>query len=193
MTTVVRKLKKRKDGKLEWQRLRDLYEGMFLHGSCYIFAIALHEGLGWPLVGLFVKKNGVELIDHAGVRSPDGRIFDVRGFVSEEEFGGPYTNPPYDMREVSKEDLNRSEHFIRRARHIAEILHPELPWKETYVSGVTVFADELEALCRKHNKWIRSPIAAHAPQLQEGNGNETGYELLPTIDGLGYIINCRIK
>lgn len=196
MPTIIRKLKK-KDGKLEWRRLRETYEYIFLHGSCYAFAIALYEELGWPIVGLFVRKGGMEIIDHTGVQDLDGRIFDVRGFVSEEEFGSLYTYPPYDIRKVAVEDLSVTapvgEYSIRRARQIAEILYPELPWRETRASRVQVFADELEALCRKHNKWIRSPIAAHAPLLQEGDGSETGYELLPTLDGLGYTINCYLR
>jgi len=198
MPTIVRKLKK-KDGKLEWQKLREIYEGLYLRGSCYAFAIALNEGLGWPIVGLFVKRIEMELIDHAGVRAPDGKIFDVRGFISEEEFGNLYTGPPYDLREITREHLDATsaagvgEYSLKRARQIAEILYPELPWRETRASLVTAFADELEALCRKHNKWIRSPLAVHAPQLQEGDGSEGGYELLPTLDGLGYTINCYLR
>ena len=191
MSTIIHKLRSR-----DWARLHEIHKTPFLHGNCYAFALALHEGLGWPMVGLILKKRDIEVVEHAGVRSPDGRIFDIRGFVSEEEFVELYTSPPYDIQEVTVEDLNVtahiSEYSIRRARGVAEILWPELPWKKTYVSEVLTFANELEALCRKHNKWIRSPEPAPPPQLQEGDGSEGGYTLRPTIDGFGYTINCRI-
>ena len=188
------------ENKSNWKMLQEMYEGGFLHGGCYIFARALHRGLGWPLVGLFVKKEGLkDHIDHAGVRSPDGRIFDARGFVSDEEFGMLFTSPPFDIREVKEDDLREQqlavviEYKIQCARDVAEILWPELPWKETRLSKIVTFADELEALCRKHKLWIRAPFPAQVPILAKGEDDEGGYELHPTIDGHGYLINCYLR
>ena len=210
MATIVHRLE---EG--DWQRLREMHEGEFLHGKCFIFARALHQGLGWPLVGLFIRETiaerigstsstgWVESIVHCGVRTPKGLIFDIRGFLSEDEFAKlyvkPHVKPPYDIREISENDLKGSgtssvaTYEIQRARRIAEALWPELPWLgETRTSKDIAFANELEALCRKHNKWIRIPLELYAPQLQEGDGSEGGYTLRQMISGFGHTINCRI-
>ena len=191
MPTIVHKLGE-KDPE-DWKRLQEMNEGGFLYGECYAFAIALHQGLGWPIVGLYVESHA----DHAGVRSPDGIIFDIRGSLSEEEFGALYAKPPYDIREISEEKLRvgwtcpryTAEYSIQRARRIAEVLWPELPWKETRITKIIAFADELEALCRKHKFWIRATVPASPPPLATEEGAEGGYRLRPTIDGITYTID----
>jgi hypothetical protein len=193
MTTIVHTL-----GKRNWKGLHEIYENGYLHGGCYEFAIALHQGLGWPLVGLFIQKYEAEWkIEHAGVRTPDGKVFDIRGPISEKTFGEPYTCPPYDVREITIADLTApapvSEHAIQKARCLGEMLWPGLPWRNSYLSELVAIVDELEAFSRKHNKWIRTPPGTISPpQLQEGDGSEGGYDLRPMINGSGYTINCRI-
>lgn len=177
----------------EWERLHDMYQYIFLHGECFSFALALHRGLDWPLIALMKD----EKILHAAVRNPDGRIHDVRGFVSEEEFGKPFLGARKDfiIREIDTSALDAveptHEHTIQCARNAAEILWPKLPWKETRISKIAAFADEFEALCRKHKLWIRAPFLdpTIAPPLAFGEGDEGGYELFPTIDGFSYTIN----
>lgn len=180
------------------KRLQETYTGGFLHGGCYVFALALHQGLGWPMVGLIRNERGHDRIRHAAVRNPDGRLFDIRGYITEEEIGTPFSyEPPYDLREITIADLEANAHTqsysIKRARNIAEILWPELPWREKRISKVTAFADELEALCRKHKFWIRAPVPAQAPILTQEEGDESGYVLRPTFDGLSYTINRRLR
>jgi hypothetical protein len=140
-----------------------------------------------------VERLQTRFIDHAGVRSPDGRIFDIRGFVSEEEFASEYTSPPYDIREVTSDGLSAFEttqrYAIERARRIAETLWPELPWKDTFASRVVTFADEFEALCRKHKLWIRGPFPTQLPMLSVSEDDEGGYKLRPTVDGFTYTID----
>ena len=173
--------------------LHDMSVSVYLDGECYAFAIALHEGLGWPIIGLM---NGSE-IRHAAVRSPDGRLHDVRGVVSEKEFGKPFgLSSLCRLREVTVKDLRRlgeSEEVRRRsvamARKMAEAMWPELPWKDSVVQRTRVFCDELEALCRKYRLWIRSPYPAAKPMLAVGQGDEGGYEICPTVDGLTFTVD----
>lgn len=177
--------------------LHDLCRYTFLDGECYAFATALSEGLGWPIVGLM---NGTE-IRHAAVRSPDGKLHDVRGFVSEEEFGHPFGFcPPYEMRELSVADLHRDGEppemrasSVRMARKMAEAIWPDLPWIGSLAERMSAFADEFEILCRKHRLWIQSPVPATAPVIAFGEDDEGGYELRPTADGITFTIDRYLR
>lgn len=177
------------------EALRDMCVQTFLDGECYAFATALHEGLGWPMIGLM---DG-DVIRHVAVQSPDGKLYDARGLIKEEEFGlgGPFgLRPPYDLRRVSVGDLVRTgepsefrARTVRRARMVAEAIWPELPWQDSFATRVTAFANELEALSRKHGLWIRSPVPAAAPVLAIGDDAEGGYKLRPTADGTTFTID----
>lgn len=178
-------------------------EGVFLRGSCYAFAIALHRGLGWPLVGM-VKDffDGVETFGdavwHAGVRDPKGNLWDVRGIVKEEDFGDPFgAEPPYVLKSVTEKELKENkavgENEIYFAAKIAQALWPGLPWKKDTLKGrVAAFAEDLERISRKHKIWIRGAFPATLPVLAEGVGDEKGYKLELTDDGMSYTINREL-
>ena len=171
------------------EMLHDMYRGIFLEGECYAFAIALNQGLGWLMVGLMKG----DVIWHAGVRAPDGRIHDVRGFVTDGEFGGHFLSPPFNIREIAIDELYATrpveEYAIKKARQLAEVLWPDLPWVSTHAMKVKAFADELEALSRKDGLWICGGVPAEPARLFSGGGDEGGYLVRPTVDGLTYTIN----
>ncbi|MBP9668952.1 MAG: hypothetical protein KBE09_01545 [Candidatus Pacebacteria bacterium] len=185
MPTIIATLKKNPE---DHALLHDMYRHVYLNGECYAFAIALNDGLGWPMVGLMKG----DVIWHAGVRAPDGRIHDVRGFLSEETFASYFLSPPFVLRTIDETMMRNTrkidEHTIRYARHLAETLWPELPWKETYAMKVHAFAEELEALSRKHGFWITGSVPAQAPRLYKECGDEGGYRVCPTSDGLAYTV-----
>lgn len=194
MPTIVHTLAtKPEDHKL----LHDTFKSAFLEGECYEFAIALNQGLGWPLIGLIKPWDaGSKLhnvIWHTGVQSPDGQILDVRGFNSEIEFGTYFFPPPYVLREVTLDELQAVRPVdnwnIARARHLAEQLWPDLPWRETFAMKVRAFADELEILSRKHGLWIHGNIPTHPPLLTPGDDDEQGYEVSPLMGSH----TCTIK
>lgn len=180
----------------EHQVLHDAYASIFLEGECYAFALALSEGLGWPLVGLIkaydenLKRSDV--VWHTGVRAPDGKIHDVRGLLSEEVFAAPFLPPPLTIREVTKEELYATRPIddlsIAQARRLAEALWPELPWTSTADMHATAFADELEALSRKYNLWICGSVPADPPRLYAAGGEEGGYRLHKTTGGMAHTI-----
>ncbi len=169
----------------------------YLNGECYAFATALHEGLGWPILGLMI---GTE-IRHAVVQDPEGFFHDARGRITEEELGSPFgLVPPYDIREVTVADLVREgepdyvrAHSVRLARRLAEAIWPELPWKDSIAIRIASFADELEALCRRHQLWIRAPVPAAAPVIALGDGDESGYQLRRIAGGLTFTIERYFK
>lgn len=171
----------------DYEPLRWVAISHFLRGECYAFAIALNQGLGWPLMGL---KAG-DTIWHAGVRSPDNRIHDVRGILTEEEFKeefqADFFSLPLSIREISEEELRAarpiSEHSVNTARELAELLWPDLPWIESRAVNVQAFADELEALSRKHNLWICGGTPVNIPLLLVGDGDEYGYLVRTTAAG----------
>lgn len=169
--------------------LHSLHRGGFLEGECYAFAIALHRGLGWPMVGLMKD----DVIWHAGVRAPDGRIHDVRGLLSEEDFGRYFSLPPSCIREIAIEELYATRPIHDRtivfAGRLAEALWPNLPWLDSQTRKVKAFADELEALSRKHGLWIRGSVPADPPRIYIDCGEEGGYEVRPTVDGLAHTID----
>jgi hypothetical protein len=168
--------------------LHDFCRGIFLSGECYAFAIALSQGLCWPLIGLMK----VGEIHHAGALAPDGRIHDVRGLLTEADFGRDFLAPPFIIREITAEELYAtrpvSECLIKKARSLAEVLFPDLPWIETHAMRVKAFADELEALSRRYGFWISSSVPADPPRLCTGDGDEDGYVIHPLMDGLTYTI-----
>ncbi len=186
MTTILHKLEQNPE---DHELLRSLFRSTYLDGECYAFAIALHRGLNWPIVGLMKG----DVVWHAGVRSPDDRVHDIRGFLTEDEFGGHFLSPPFTFHNVSESDLLAirpvHDYTIKHARRLAEVLWPDLPWIESTASKITAFTDELEALCRKHGLWIRGAVPANPPRLFIGGGDEGGYEVRPTIDGIAYTID----
>lgn len=186
MPTILRTLKQSPKDR---EMLHSMYRRFFLEGECYAFALALNQGLGWPMVGLMKSST----ILHAGVHAPDGRFHDIRGFLTEEKFGGHFLSPPFIIREVVADELYATrpidEHTIKKARQLAEVLWPDLPWVSTHAMKVQAFADELEALSRKHGLWICGGVPADPPRLFIGGGDEGGYVVRPTVDGLSHTIN----
>lgn len=195
MPTRIKKLVD--EDKESYETLHGLCLSVFLDGECYALAIALNRGLAWPMIGLM---NGDE-IRHVAVLSPDGRLHDARGYIFEKEFGQPFDLPGQQIIKVVTEkdliidgepDMVR-ENTILMARKIAESLWPELPWKDTFASRVSAFADELENLSRKHKLWIRSPVPASLPVIAVGDDDEAGYDLRPTHDGMTFTIERYFK
>ncbi len=169
------------------KELRGSFGAIFADGQCYAFAAALHLGTGWPLVGLM---DG-EVIRHTGVRGKDGLIYDVRGAFTDADFGRDYLSPPYVIRNISVGDLRRRKPIevtaLRRARRLAEVLYPALPWQNSLEARMLAFASALEELSREHDIWVRGAHPMARPHLSHGDGKETGYELFYTADGHGFI------
>ncbi len=178
--------------------IRSLATSAFLDGECYAFAIALNRNLGWPIIGL-MDDNGIPR--HALVHSRShGILFDVRGSftVHEQELGRPFSfRPPYNLQKLTENDLLRvrpvHERTISYALRMAEIIMPDLPWKESRMIRARQFCDELETLCRKHGFWIRSPVPTARPILCETADDEDGYTLRWTDCGMQFIIDRRLK
>lgn len=176
------------------KNLDDLCRGVFLDGNCYAFATALHEGLGWPMVGLMSG----DTIRHVVVVSPEGDYYDARGKVSPTRLGIPFgmMQGGYELRNVTIDELERPnetpsvrQSSIRMARKFAEALWPELPWRDSAAQRAAAFCDELEALSRKHGIWIRATVPGARPILYTAYGDETGYELHTTEDGLAFTMD----
>lgn len=171
-----------------WESLQEMHSG-FLHGECYAFAIALHRGLGFDLIGL-IDNDGV--IQHAMVADPDGVLRDIRGRVSKEEATAPFSVAT--IRTIEEEALYRTrgiihDRTIAAARKVAETLWPELPWESTAVQKVKEFTDELEALCRKHGLLVWGAIPAQPPLISPLDEELfQGYSVTPTIHGTTFIL-----
>lgn len=174
---------------------RGMCKGIYLDGECFAFAIALHQGLNWQMVGLIVSGE----IRHIAVRNPaDNGLFDARGSVIEEEFGRPFgAKPPYELRNVGERELYDAQSVqdisVRRARRMAEILWPDFPWENSMKSKIRAFAKDLEKISQKHGLWIRAMVPAFPPLLDEGYGDEGGYVVCPAGDGATYSINRHLN
>lgn len=192
MTTIVTALTGRR-----LEAALTLAERTFLDGECYAFALALHRGLGWPMVGLMDGK----VIRHAAAQPAlrTLQLYDVRGVTNlfGEEFGRPFgIKPPYDLREVSEEDLRAvrpiHERTIERAAYWAEVMWPHWPWKQGYAIRAKAFADDLEKLSRKHGLWIRSVTPTLRPVLARSKGDELGYTISMTDGDTAFTIDRRL-
>ena len=169
-------------------------KALYLEGECYAFAIAVHRGTGWPMVGLI--KDGIAR--HALIRQPDGRLFDARGVVTDEELGEPFSmSAPYEFRNITEQYLYAirpvTEISIRHARLLAEELWPDVPWDVSEQMKVRAFTDALENLCRQHGFWIRASIPGSPPLLERAHGDEGGYTIQCYIDGVTYVLNRYLE
>ena len=174
------------------------YRGVYLDGECYEFAAALSQLTGWQIVALKTPDHDFR---HALVRDPEGGLWDVRGFLTDDEVGGPFSVAgPYDLREVALEDLRKVrpvlDQSIRRAKYCIELIWPDLPFVETArIVRYTAFMNELEKLSRRHGVWLRAPVPAKHqwPALAEEDGDEAGYTMAPVESGNTYIIDRRLR
>ena len=68
-------------------RARELLElpdtKLFAHGGCHVFALALHEFTGLPLLAV-TERDGPH--DHLGCRAEDGRLVDCFGWFTKAEY-----------------------------------------------------------------------------------------------------------
>ncbi len=108
---------------------------LFEYGECVAFAVALHQEFGWPLVAIIkdweklsARRN---VICHVGVRTPDGRICDMRGVLREADFAR-YHSAPFRVKEVSLNELKMARtvnpESVKHSRVVAERLWPDWPW-----------------------------------------------------------------
>jgi hypothetical protein len=165
--------------------LEDKCAGVYLQPECYAFAIALHRGIGWPIIA--IKVNGI--LQHAAVLQPDGSFRDARGVIEkkdEGDFVAPFTGgAPYDIITVSEASLLhvRPVHdiSIERASLMAEVIWPNLPWKmHTLQQRSRNFLNELGLLCEKYGVWIRSSVPNAGIVLENSHGDE-GFAVQPML------------
>ncbi len=173
----------------DWDGLHSLAMSVHLDGECYLFAIALHRALGWPLIGLMSS----DVIRHALLKCGDEVYFDVRGNVLYTGIGEPFDMvPPYDLREIQEKDLAQMRPFtdfnLETVIWMAQALWPELPWKSGPLVEAKAFLEELDTLCKKHRKWIRAPLPTTLPIICESHGDET-YSFTPSVNGRDYFFD----
>ncbi len=183
------------------EHLESMLRSTFLDEACYEFALALEEGLGWNIVGLRAMHRGKETIRHVVLVTPEGTFFDARGFVALEQLGMPFDLlPPHKLQSgVARTHLEGirpiHDRLIVLARRLAESTWPHLPWKNSLALRAQAFAEELEALSRKHGLWLYAPYATTWPRISDSDcdGDEVGYTLRPTSDGMKLTINRRLR
>ncbi len=178
----------------DFEALHITAKGLFLHGQCYEFAIAIHRATGWSLVGLMKES----VIEHAGVRGHDGLIYDSRGANTSEDFSKEFNLTPDNVQTIVEKDLYATrkifEGSIRLASRIAQSLWPELPWRpNTLHSRMIAFMEDLERLSYDHNLWIRSTIPGCRPVISEGDDLEGGYFFSPTVTASAYVMDRYFK
>ena len=171
-----------------WHLLHGMAKSMYLDGHCYEFASALSGGLGWDMCGLITGTSANPTIRHVVAKSRDGKFWDVRGLVRQNDIGRPFGIKELSLRPVTLEELRRvrpvEDLAIERASLTAQALWPKLPWrKDAFSAKVLKFMDDLERLCRSHGVWIRAPYPTAMPVICQAFGDEAGFSLSPTGDG----------
>ncbi len=158
--------------------------GKYLHGKCYEFAFALHEGLSLPLFGVDVDGK----IIHVGVMSQANLYRDVRGdldlagFLQGFDVSSGFVIRPTTTKELGLmyEEINNQKfarELINRARSHAELLWPMWSWKDSQTKRMEDFSNDLEKLCQKHGVWIREQFPANPTVAYFGDEAEAGYDL----------------
>ena len=153
---------------------RDGIVGLYLHGGCVAFARAAQRRTGWPAVRVDTPGG---TFAHVGLRMPDGRIFDSRGPLSEQEFAGGWIGPPQpaDL-DALEAAYPYSEFMGRTAETHLHLLFPEFPGVHPVSEKLEAFAEELHELCRRHGIHIR-PAYPHGTVLYPSYGDEAGYDI----------------
>jgi hypothetical protein len=176
----------------EREFLQQTLLGSWLKGECYALAVALNQGLDWPIVGLM---NGKEPY-HAAVLSPLGFFWDARGKTTKEEFLGPFSEigPPCKIELMHSRELFKqrpiSEDSIRTASNLAQAIWPELPWRpETLTVRMKKFTEALTNVCRKHKIWLRAPYPTTPPIAYDAYGDEKGYSFKYSGTGQEFFID----
>lgn len=192
MPTIVKEMEEDEDLLGSPSAWLAMHREKYLFGMCYAFALALHEGLGWPIIGIAQ----LNVIEHAGVRTPEGLYMDIRGPLSASVFVRPYhKHGEYALRELTADDLQRQNQVprsaINAARYIAQKIFPDLPWYDQY-ERIRQFANELEELSRKHSFWIRGGTPGTLPFVYEAYGEEEGYTVIPHPDFQSYQLTRRL-
>lgn len=181
------------------ETLHNMAVSVHLDGECYAFAIALSRNLGWKMLGLM--PTGGSAPRHAAVYGAlDHKLYDVRGSFKQDDprFGEPFgVGLPYKLKPIT-EDLLRKvrpvhENTIAMAQKFAESIWPHYPWINSAARRMRAFADDLEALSRKHKIWLRAPYPGAKPILNNECDEEAGYTICPTDDSIAFTIDRRFR
>jgi hypothetical protein len=168
----------------ERYRIWSEHRRKYLHQTCSRFAHGLHKVTGWPIVGIDWKDGR---LGHAGLRSPDGSCWDVRGPSVDREFREPFSDPAYYAQAIREVELAEvldmigpGAEFLHCAEdHISQIWPclPHLPTSRR--SRAMKFAAEIEQISQRTEVWISScGLGSHLwPMLAEGDGTELDYRL----------------
>lgn len=161
-------------------RMEQLYEerdgivGLYLHGGCIAFAFAAHRRTGWPAVSVDTPSG---TFAHVGLKTPDGRIFDSRGMLSEQDFAGNWGGP---LKDADLDGLRQaypySEFMGRTADTHLQLLFPDFPGAHPQADRLEAFAKDLHELCQRHGFHLR-PAFAHGMVVYPSYGEETGYDI----------------
>jgi hypothetical protein len=95
---------------------------IFENGQCHAMALALHDILGWPIVGLYDTSNGSRHTNHFAV-SCNGYIGCVKGLRRDGESGSRKVNPATLRKSEIRGFLPPCHEF---ARHHAQRVATEL-------------------------------------------------------------------
>ncbi len=177
--------------------LQHLIEGTYLDGHCYEFAIALHRGLGWPMIGLMQSSGKSKVIRHVVLKGPLGH-FDCRGYLNKKDAKKHSLLPSsYTLLPVTEDMLRAvrpiNERDIDVARNKAETLWTSLPWRQRRIDKFVAFLTELEALCLKHGVWIRSGGSIGRPIVEDIVGDETGFNVRASGIGNGFSFDRTLR
>lgn len=179
-----------------YAEFKAVQRSQYLDGECYAFAIALHEGLGWPLIGLIREDGPVpEEIWHAGVRTPEGKLLDVRGALGPIEFTQHFLPGRFHVIGITPQQLREvrpvPEYSVQAARVAAELLFSSLPWKDPLLERIKAFGDRLEEISHELGISIRAMLPAQPPIAYASYGDETGYTFRQAPNGQGFTFDRR--
>ncbi len=172
--------------KMDKRELLHSLPGLFLAYFAE-FAIAVHQGTGLPMIGIF--KDGV--LQHVAIECPDGRMFDARGFVetSSKRFlekwltdGVELTLTPVTEAKLRAiRVVDKDGYRVEQARVSAEILFPELPWKNGGdLKRVHGFLGNLQHLFLKYGVKVEVPFEISI-QTDEEMGRPNMYAIHPSV------------
>ncbi|WP_411839937.1 hypothetical protein [Paracoccus sp. ME4] len=132
---------------------------LWVHGNCYVAALALHRATGWELGGLTAVRStrrGAQMA-HAWVKDPSGRLWDAGGLIDAAEIHAEFIT---EREKPVTHETARFETWSGEADYMTRHLELAGDWADECRSWFASLEEKAEAM-------VRDVLLPRHPELAE--------------------------